>query len=691
MATKIIHKKSSVASSVPSAEDLEPGEIAVNLADKKIYSKTTGGTVIELAPNDDQLALKETAKNVSGGSITIGTPVYQSGSTGNAMEVQAAASGNSSTMPAVGILVSTLADQAEGEIVLSGFVQGLNTSSFSAGDTLYVDTSGGLTATAPSGESNLIQNIGKVIKVHASNGSIMVTGAGRSNATPNLNDGNIFIGNGSNQSSTASFNDTVDAHLNYSTATSGQVLSYNGSDYDWVNIPTDADTVDGLEASQFLRSDTSDTMAGDLTFGDSGKAIFGAGSDLSVYHDGSNSYIKESGAGALKVTSNGTGVDFESAGGETLAQFETDGAVTLYYNNNQKLATTSTGIDVSGFILAGTKIETEGTGFPQFVSTNTTPDPDIGYRFGTADDGDFALQQLSGDAFNKNVIRYDISDELLFYTDNSERVRIDSSGNVGIATSSPAEALDVTGNAAVSNKIKIGGGADADGNADELVVSKDINNVGMSLLAADATGVVRLYLGSQTDTTAASIRHSENLDRLFLQSKGDIYFQTTGNSTIATLNSSGDLDVTGALSKGSGSFKIDHPLKPDTHHLVHSFIEGPQADNIYRGRVALVDGTATVNLDTAGRMTEGTFTALNGSVQCFTTNEQGWTAVRGSVSGNLLTIEAQDAACTDTVSWMVIGERHDQHMIDTAWTDATGRVITEPEKPAVEENDLDTE
>jgi hypothetical protein len=50
MATKIIHKKSSVASSVPSAGDLEPGEIAVNLADQKIYSKTTGGTVIELAP-----------------------------------------------------------------------------------------------------------------------------------------------------------------------------------------------------------------------------------------------------------------------------------------------------------------------------------------------------------------------------------------------------------------------------------------------------------------------------------------------------------------------------------------------------------------------------------------------------------------------------------------------------------------
>ena len=67
-------------------------------------------------------------------------------------------------------------------------------------------------------------------------------------------------------------------------------------------------------------------------------------------------------------------------------------------------------------------------------------------------------------------------------------------------------------------------------------------------------------------------------------------------------------------------------------------------------------------------------------MQSFTTNENGWAAVKGSVSGNVLTIEAQDATCTDTVSWMVVGERHDPHMIDTDWTNAEGRVITEPEK-----------
>jgi len=48
MATKIIHKKSSVAGSVPLASDLQPGELAINLADQILYTKDTSGNVIEM-------------------------------------------------------------------------------------------------------------------------------------------------------------------------------------------------------------------------------------------------------------------------------------------------------------------------------------------------------------------------------------------------------------------------------------------------------------------------------------------------------------------------------------------------------------------------------------------------------------------------------------------------------------------
>ena len=79
-------------------------------------------------------------------------------------------------------------------------------------------------------------------------------------------------------------------------------------------------------------------------------------------------------------------------------------------------------------------------------------------------------------------------------------------------------------------------------------------------------------------------------------------------------------------------------------------------------------------------MTEGTFVLLNTNVQCFTTNESNWDLVKGSVVGNKLTIESQNASSTATISWMVVGERQDQHMKDTDWTDSDGKVIVEPEK-----------
>ena len=139
------------------------------------------------------------------------------------------------------------------------------------------------------------------------------------------------------------------------------------------------------------------------------------------------------------------------------------------------------------------------------------------------------------------------------------------------------------------------------------------------------------------------------------------------------------LRVDGALSKGSGSFTIPHPLpsKKDTHHLSHSFIEGPQCDNIYRGKVTLSSGAATVNLDTASNMTEGTFVLLNRDVQCFTTNETGWGAIKGSVSSNILTISAQDSSSTDTISWMVVGERQDDAIKASHLTDDDGNLIVE--------------
>ena len=145
----------------------------------------------------------------------------------------------------------------------------------------------------------------------------------------------------------------------------------------------------------------------------------------------------------------------------------------------------------------------------------------------------------------------------------------------------------------------------------------------------------------------------------------------------------GTLEVTGDITAPNNkSFRIPHPLVglSTTKDLVHAAIEGPQVDLIYRGKTTLVAGISTVNLDTKSGMTEGTFVALNRDVQCFTTNETGWTNVKGSVTGNQLTIIAQENTCTDTISWMVIGERQDDSIKSAALTDADGKLILEPDQ-----------
>jgi len=247
----------------------------------------------------------------------------------------------------------------------------------------------------------------------------------------------------------------------------------------------------------------------------------------------------------------------------------------------------------------------------------------------------------SSNRLNGRIV-YDVAnDAMALSTGGNERMRIDGNGKVLMgASSAPNQACEVF----INDTLMIGRG--------DQNITGSLSTSGLIINAQSGSFIMTLY----DDNDTANPR--------------------------LTLNRNGNFAVTGSLSKGSGSFRIDHPLpaKNSTHHLIHSFIEGPQADLIYRGKVDLVAGSATVNIDTASGMTDGTFVLLCDDVQCFTSNEDGFTAVKGSVSGNTLTITAEDNTCTDTISWMVIGERKDQHMLDTDWTDDNGKVIVEPLK-----------
>jgi hypothetical protein len=78
----------------------------------------------------------------------------------------------------------------------------------------------------------------------------------------------------------------------------------------------------------------------------------------------------------------------------------------------------------------------------------------------------------------------------------------------------------------------------------------------------------------------------------------------------------------------------------------------PQTDLIYRGSVQLTNGVAQVNLDNRFNMPEGTFAVFK-DVAVFTSNETGWDHVRGSVSGNILTIECMANTSNAQVSYLI--------------------------------------
>ena len=222
---------------------------------------------------------------------------------------------------------------------------------------------------------------------------------------------------------------------------------------------------------------------------------------------------------------------------------------------------------------------------------------------------------------------------------------------------------DMTG---VLGEVEVDEGQITNGYSFRAMIDVD-NNTGDGVSAASTITSGYLYHGTYSIASGTTVTNR----------RGIWLTGCTDNNIEGTLTVGGDITA-----PNNKSFRIPHPLVglSTTKDLVHAAIEGPQVDLIYRGKTTLVAGISTVNLDTKSGMTEGTFVALNRDVQCFTTNETGWTNVKGSVTGNQLTIIAQENTCTDTISWMVIGERQDDSIKSAALTDADGKLILEPDR-----------
>jgi len=238
------------------------------------------------------------------------------------------------------------------------------------------------------------------------------------------------------------------------------------------------DTTDYATSTQGTTADNAlpkagGTMTGDVSLGDNVKARFGASDDLQIYHDGSNSYIKDAGTGSLRLR--GTDLRLESS---TLVHnfivCSEGGGVSVFHNDSSKLATTSTGVNVTGTV-NGLEINTTatsnlglGTGA---VDSITTGDYNVGV-------GDYALSSVDAGS-NNTAIGY-------------VTLNTTTSGNGNTSAGFYSLVVNTAGSYNVASGFKaLQANTTASGNT----------GIGYFALAGNTTGINNVALGYQAGTT----------------------------------------------------------------------------------------------------------------------------------------------------------------------------------------------
>ena len=219
--------------------------------------------------------------NDTGSTLNKGDAVYLTGgNNGDNPHVALADADDATKMPALGIVRENITNNTVGQVVTSG-VMNDSSHGYTLGADLFISTTAGaLAETAPTSESGLIQKIGKVVSAN----HIIVQGAFRTNATPNLNEGNIFLGSTSNTTITV----TPDSNFE----TTGNAFSLS-------NALSDVNTITSESASG-LTFNSSDGTIVTSKFGVNSTVtetanIAGKGFGVFNFNDGTNTSISYSG------------------------------------------------------------------------------------------------------------------------------------------------------------------------------------------------------------------------------------------------------------------------------------------------------------------------------------------------------------------------------------------------------------
>ena len=208
----------------------------------------------------------------AGEDIIVGDVVYISGAAGDTPIVSLALASDAAKMPAFGFAYSAATSGNALQIVTFGSIEGsgsdpIDTSGLTVNDVIYVSptTAGAWTTTKPTGEANLLQNIGRVQRVNSNNGVIKVGGAGRTNATPNLDEGNVFIGDSNDTAVSQSLSSAVATATGISSTATSTVITLTDltATFDTDIVQTPSVSLSPANNGELIVEATSDTS---LTF-----------------------------------------------------------------------------------------------------------------------------------------------------------------------------------------------------------------------------------------------------------------------------------------------------------------------------------------------------------------------------------------------------------------------------------------
>ena len=417
-----------------------------------------------------------TFKAQAGENVSKGDVVYISGISGNTTVVSLADADDAAKMPAFGVVAATTTSGQPVDIYTSGILSSIDTSSYSEGDELFVSTTAGaLTDTAPTGETSKLQKIAKVTRSDASAGSIFITGAGRTNAVPNLDDGDIFLGNGSNQAVTASLNTKIEDYLDAGTSTP-TFASFTMSNSTATAYDGTADQEGATVRIINTNNTTSDTFA-DIRFeshsSSTGRARIGMelpsvnNSELFFVTENSGSLaeaMRIDSSGNVGIGTNNPDSTFEVATNDASGNrmgIVGDGATT----GSALWTNWTTGNSYLDFRLGGTtstytKMRIDSSGNVGIGTTSPSSMLHLSDGVTGVSGGEAAAITLTNkfdspdNSWTIKPQRTGVSNtglEIRDVTDSRSDMSFDGAGNVGIGRSSPTATLDVNGSMKVDN------------------------------------------------------------------------------------------------------------------------------------------------------------------------------------------------------------------------------------------------